>query len=66
VLSFFTFPRVLLICIMRAVDCDAKLASRVSHASMDVERSITIPITPSVREETMAERIAWSYSRQAE
>jgi hypothetical protein len=42
---------------MCTVDCDAKLASRVSQASLEVEARITIPITPSIREETMAERI---------
>jgi hypothetical protein len=40
------------------VDCVAKLTSRVSQASLDVETSITIPIMLSVREEMMAERIA--------
>jgi hypothetical protein len=34
-----------------------KLASRVSHASRDVGIIITMPITPSEREETIAKRI---------
>jgi hypothetical protein len=45
------------ICITRADDCDTKLASRVSHASRDVGIIITMLITPSEREETIAERI---------
>jgi hypothetical protein len=44
-------------CIARADDCYVKLASRVSHASRDVGIIITMPITPSEREETIVERI---------
>jgi hypothetical protein len=42
----------------RAVDCDAKLTSSVSQASWDVVASVTMPITGSVREEMMADKMA--------
>jgi hypothetical protein len=42
------------------VDCEEKLDSRVSHASIDVVASMTIPMMLSVREETMAHMIDWT------
>jgi hypothetical protein len=58
--SFFTLPRAPRICMTRAVDCVAKLPSRISQASYEVVARTTIPITPSKREETIAERMDWS------
>jgi hypothetical protein len=45
------------VCITRADDCNAKLASKVSHAFGDVGIIITIPVTPSKREEMSTKRI---------
>jgi hypothetical protein len=54
---FLVLESVVRVCITRADDSDAKLASRVSYASCDVGIIITVPITPSEREETIAKRI---------
>ena len=45
-------------CMARAVYCEVKLEQRISHASREVVASITIPITDSEREHTIADRIA--------
>jgi hypothetical protein len=58
--SFLALLSSLQICIARAVDCEGKLAARVSHASWDVATIVIIPRTLSWREHTMAERMAWS------
>jgi hypothetical protein len=42
----------------RAVDYVAKLTSSVSQASCEVVAKVTMPITGSVREPTIPERIA--------